>query len=56
MAVDADYASALPDRDRLLRNRAQVRFWLYSILVVLFALILVGGATRMTGSGLSITE
>lgn len=56
MAVDADYASALPDRKRLLRNRAQVRFWLYSILVVLLALILVGGATRMTGSGLSITE
>nr|WP_133675023.1 COX15/CtaA family protein [Aquamicrobium defluvii] len=46
----------MPDRDRLLRNRAQVRFWLYCILLVLFALILVGGATRMTGSGLSITE
>jgi cytochrome c oxidase assembly protein subunit 15 len=56
MALDADYASSMPDRDRLLRNRAQVRFWLYCILLVLFALILVGGATRMTGSGLSITE
>lgn len=56
MAANADYASSVPDRDRLLRNRAQVRFWLYCVLVVLFALILVGGATRMTGSGLSITE
>lgn len=56
MAVSADYASSTPDRERLLRNRAQVRFWLYCILAVLFALILVGGATRMTGSGLSITE
>ncbi|MFC5385985.1 COX15/CtaA family protein [Aquamicrobium segne] len=51
-----DYASSLPDKKRLLRNRAQVRYWLYCILIVLFALILVGGATRMTGSGLSITE
>jgi cytochrome c oxidase assembly protein subunit 15 len=43
-------------RDRMLRNRTMVRFWLYAILLVLFALVLVGGATRMTGSGLSITE
>ena len=56
VAAIADYASSTPGRDRLLRNRAQVRFWLYVVLVVLFALILVGGATRMTGSGLSITE
>jgi cytochrome c oxidase assembly protein subunit 15 len=43
-------------RDRALRNRALVRGWLYSVLVVLFALVLVGGATRLTDSGLSITE
>lgn len=43
-------------RDQLLRNRAAVRIWLYVVLVVLFALVMVGGATRMTGSGLSITE
>lgn len=42
--------------DRLMRNRAAVRTWLYVVLVVLFALVMVGGATRMTGSGLSITE
>lgn len=43
-------------RDRELHNRKLVRNWLYVVLVVLFALIMVGGATRMTGSGLSITE
>lgn len=38
------------------RNRTMVRIWLYLVLVVLFALVLVGGATRLTDSGLSITE
>lgn len=43
-------------RDKELRDRKLVRGWLYIVLVVLFALVMVGGATRMTGSGLSITE
>ncbi|TIL90895.1 MAG: heme A synthase [Mesorhizobium sp.] len=43
-------------RDRDLRNRALVRGWLYVVLLVLFVLVLVGGATRLTESGLSITE
>jgi len=38
-----------------MRRRA-VRIWLYIVLFVLFALFLVGGATRLTDSGLSITE
>lgn len=42
--------------ERETRNRAQVRYWLYFVLVTLFALVLVGGATRLTDSGLSITE
>ena len=37
-------------------NRALVRGWLYFSLLVLLALVLVGGATRLTNSGLSITE
>lgn len=37
------------------KNRA-VRIWLYTVLLVLFALVVVGGATRLTDSGLSITE
>jgi len=43
-------------RNREASNRALVRGWLYLVLAVLMALFLVGGATRLTGSGLSITE
>ena len=56
----ADFAlsaqAPLQERDRELRNRRLVRWWLYLVLVVLLALFMVGGATRLTGSGLSITE
>lgn len=44
------------EQDRELANRALVRGWLYVVLLVLFAIVLVGGATRLTESGLSITE
>lgn len=43
-------------RDKETRDRALVRGWLYVVLLVIFALVLVGGATRLTDSGLSITE
>jgi heme a synthase len=43
-------------RDEELRHRAQVRGWLYAMVLVLLALVVVGGATRLTDSGLSITE
>lgn len=33
-----------------------VRWWLYGVAALVFALIVVGGATRLTDSGLSITE
>ncbi len=33
-----------------------VRFWLYGIAVLVSVMVLVGGATRLTDSGLSITE
>jgi cytochrome c oxidase assembly protein subunit 15 len=56
----ADIAHTFPDPrpaiDSEARDRNAVRWWLYTVLVVLFALFLVGGATRLTGSGLSITE
>lgn len=42
--------------ERELRNRALVRGWLYVMILVLLALVVVGGATRLTNSGLSITE
>ena len=38
------------------KNRRLIRYWLYAVFVVLIAIVMVGGATRMTGSGLSITE
>ncbi|ATN33922.1 heme A synthase [Rhizobium sp. ACO-34A] len=38
------------------RNRRAIRIWLGVVLVTLFCLVLVGGATRLTDSGLSITE
>ena len=46
----------IADADRVLRDRALVRRWLYAVLAIMLALVLVGGATRLTDSGLSITE
>ncbi|MDF1599649.1 COX15/CtaA family protein [Mesorhizobium sp. YIM 152430] len=57
MAVSAATGSLPIDaRARETRDRRLVRYWLYLVLLVLFALFVVGGATRLTGSGLSITE
>ena len=38
------------------KQPAAVRFWLFAIAALVFAMVIVGGATRLTGSGLSITE
>ena len=43
------------DATDLYGNRA-VAIWLWSVAALVFAMIVVGGATRLTGSGLSITE
>ena len=37
-------------------RRRLIRAWLYSVAVLVFAMVMVGGATRLTGSGLSIVE
>ena len=37
-------------------SRGLVRAWLYVVAVMIFAMVVVGGATRLTDSGLSITE
>ena len=42
-------------REELDHARA-VRLWLYVVAALVFAMVLVGGATRLTESGLSITE
>ena len=41
---------------RELDNARLVRLWLYVVAALVFAMVLVGGATRLTESGLSITE
>jgi len=46
----------LPLSAAQIANRRAIGQWLCLVLVMLFAIVLVGGATRMTGSGLSITE
>ena len=37
-------------------NRRMIRVWLYFICLLVAAMVIVGGATRLTDSGLSITE
>lgn len=39
-----------------IRSRKLVRLWIYSLAALVVLMIAVGGATRLTGSGLSITE
>ncbi len=51
ISVGQESGALKSDRDRQL-----VRWWLYAVFLVLIAIVMVGGATRMTGSGLSITE
>jgi len=41
---------------RELDNARPIRLWLYVVAALVFAMVLVGGATRLTESGLSITE
>ncbi|MDB5522822.1 MAG: cytochrome oxidase assembly protein [Rhizobium sp.] len=41
---------------RIDSNRRAVRIWLIVVALAILALVLVGGATRLTDSGLSITE
>lgn len=36
--------------------RPHIRLWLYVVAALVFAMVIVGGATRLTDSGLSITE
>jgi heme a synthase len=53
---------ALPQAERLAEagaaadRYAAVRIWLWTVAALVLAMIVVGGATRLTGSGLSITE
>lgn len=51
-----DAGKVIAEQQRIRRNRSVQRIWLAVVLVAIFALVLVGGATRLTDSGLSITE
>lgn len=46
----------LDAQERADKSRNYVRGWLYFVALLVFAMVLVGGATRLTESGLSITE
>ncbi|MGE7369851.1 COX15/CtaA family protein [Neorhizobium sp. NPDC001467] len=54
--IDTATTDFSADRARLATNRRVIRLWLGLVIVTLFCLVLVGGATRLTDSGLSITE
>jgi len=49
-------ASTLASPEATVRRLAGVRLWLWAMAVLVFVMVVVGGATRLTGSGLSITE
>jgi cytochrome c oxidase assembly protein subunit 15 len=53
VAAASEPAAAARDRSR---DRRAIRIWLYSIAILVLAMVVVGGATRLTESGLSITE
>jgi cytochrome c oxidase assembly protein subunit 15 len=42
--------------ESLERNRRAIRIWLLAVAALVLAMVVVGGATRLTESGLSITE
>ena len=48
--------SAAARHDESPRSLRLIRLWLFVMAALVFAMVVVGGATRMTGSGLSITE
>jgi heme a synthase len=52
-----DFSGALPqDRAESRRNRRMVALWLFGIAGMVLVMIVLGGVTRLTGSGLSIME
>jgi heme a synthase len=49
-------STALPARQGTSDPHRALRIWLYAVAGLVLAMVTVGGATRLTGSGLSITE
>jgi len=48
--------AAAPPASRSDPAMRSVRFWLFAVAALVFAMVMVGGATRLTESGLSITQ
>ena len=46
----------MSNRSPIERRQRAIRLWLYAVAALIFAMVLVGGATRLTESGLSIVE
>jgi cytochrome c oxidase assembly protein subunit 15 len=53
-SIDSLSAPARPIRAEA--SSASVRFWLLAVAALVFCMVIVGGATRLTESGLSITQ
>ena len=51
----ATFASIVHTREHN-RNQQPLQIWLFAMAALVFLMVAVGGATRLTGSGLSITE
>ena len=56
MSVDAVGPRRAVSRPASRAGLASVRAWLYALAVLVALMVAIGGATRLTGSGLSITE
>ena len=56
MAQDIETRQWLDKEDKVERAKPAVRAWLYFVALLVLAMVIVGGATRLTDSGLSITE
>jgi cytochrome c oxidase assembly protein subunit 15 len=56
MAVAASTDGIALSRRSHTQSLSAVRIWLYVLAALVIAMVAVGGATRLTGSGLSITE
>ena len=54
--MEIDFASQLVRRDTSVVRPRAVATWLFACCALVFALVVVGGVTRLTHSGLSITE
>ena len=53
---DREFPEALPEDRAARRSRRLVAAWLFAVAGMVLVMIVLGGVTRLTGSGLSIME